>query len=311
MVRQIEWNIRLNGMHNARRGGIRYLVPVLVPIAVLSVPWRQLIRLIVSDDRYTHTLIAPIVSIVMMYLDRARIFNRAGRSIWAGTCVIASGILLRTFHGGMPGLDSGAYNLSVVTAGGITIVLGAFLACFGAGACQRAALALAFLLLTIPVPKPMMDAAIGVLQTGSAAISAILFRLIYLPVFRQGVTFALPGFDIEVAEQCSGIRSCVALCMATVVASHYLLRTWWRKMLLMLLTIPLAIFKNALRIVTIASLGLYISPEFLHGALHRYSGIPFSLVEVVILAPILIRWHRLEAHRRAKTRQLTSDSAQP
>src|SRR5581483_3010493 len=126
-------------------------------------------------------------------------------------------------------------------------------------------------------------------------------------VLRQGVRFALPGFDIEVAEQCSGIRSCVALCMASIVVSHCLLRTWWRKISLISLTIPVAIFKNALRIVTISSLGVYVSPEFLQGALHRYSGIPFSLIEVVILGPILIRWRRLDARRRVQATQGPSE----
>lgn len=272
----------------------RVLLPVLT--LVLSLPWKPLLSIAMSDDQYTYIVIAPILSIALIYVERARIFDLGDCSIWQGLPVMLGGLLLRSIQDLAPRLAASAYNLAILTAGAVTIGIGTFLACFGDRVFRRAAFPLACLFFTIPVPRPMMTPVIEAMQNGTAEISAILFRLVRLPAFRQGLTFSLPGFDIQIAEQCSGIRSCVVLCIASMLASHFVLRTWWRKTLLVAMTIPVAIFKNALRIVTISSLGAYVSPEFLHGALHRYSGIPFSLVEILILAPILIRWHSLDAH---------------
>jgi exosortase len=153
----------------------------------------------------------------------------------------------------------------------------------------------------IPVPAPLMKPVILALQEGSAALSAVLFKLEHVPAFRTGLTFSLPGFDIEIAPQCSGIRSSIALCIASTLAGHLFLRTGWRQLLLVLITVPLVVFKNAVRIVTISTLGVYVSRDFLYGTLHHYSGLPFSLVELAILMPLVVRWHRSEPRELQKT----------
>jgi exosortase/archaeosortase family protein len=61
-----------------------------------------------------------------------------------------------------------------------------------------------------------------------------------------------------------------------------------------LLTIPVVIFKNAVRIVTISSLGVYLDRGFLHGNLHKYGGLPFSLLAILILFLVLITLRKAE-----------------
>jgi exosortase/archaeosortase family protein len=60
-------------------------------------------------------------------------------------------------------------------------------------------------------------------------------------------------------------------------------------------------FKNAVRIVTIAWLGIHVNPNFFHGQLHRQGGLPFSLLAVALLGLLLWMLRRPFALSRAQT----------
>ena len=97
----------------------------------------------------------------------------------------------------------------------------------------------------------------------------------------------MPGVEIEVAEQCSGIHAGLALFIAGLLAQYFLLRGIWKKACFILCIVPIAIFKNAVRIVTISWLGIHVDPDFFQGALHRRGGLPFSLVAMAMMAALI------------------------
>jgi exosortase/archaeosortase family protein len=98
---------------------------------------------------------------------------------------------------------------------------------------------------------------------------------------------SIPGLDIEVAQECSSIRSSLLLVVTTMVFAHLFLRSWWRKALLIAVAIPLSVAKNGLRIFTIAELGTRVDPSFLTGRLHHQGGIVFFGVSVMAMGAVL------------------------
>jgi exosortase/archaeosortase family protein len=86
-----------------------------------------------------------------------------------------------------------------------------------------------------------------------------------------------------------------------MIAGHLFLQSNWRKAMFSLLTVPVVIFKNAVRIVTISCLGIYVDPGFLHGRLHRYGGLPFSLLSLAILAPLLFALQKKDSQPTIST----------
>ncbi len=89
-----------------------------------------------------------------------------------------------------------------------------------------------------------------------------LFKLFGVPVLWQHFKFVLPGVEIEIAKECSGIRSSLALFITSILAGYVFLQSNWRRVLFSLFTVPVVIFKNAVRIVTISCLGVYVDPVF-------------------------------------------------
>jgi exosortase len=231
---------------------------------------------------------------LLLYLDRRRIFTRASYSPLRSVPLIVVGAGLFCFAQTWPSAVNSNDRLSAVVLALILIWTGGFLLCYGMEAFLAAIFPLAFFLLMIPIPTFVLDKITLALQEGSAVMTYALYRLSGIPVLWQHFKFLLPGVEIQIAEECSGIRSSMALFITSILAGHVFLHSNWRRVFFSLLTIPVVVFKNAVRIVTISSLGVYVDPGFLHGKLHRYGGLPFSLVSLAILVPLLLRFQKGE-----------------
>jgi exosortase len=138
----------------------------------------------------------------------------------------------------------------------------------------------------VPVPGQFVESVIGFLQVQSANLSYRLFLLLGVPVLRDGFVLKVPGVNIEVAKECSGINSSIALLILMIIFAHETLHSNWRRVLLILLTIPLSILKNAIRIVTLTMLSIRVDPGFLTGRLHHEGGFVFFLITLGLVFPI-------------------------
>src|SRR5262249_18397392 len=99
---------------------------------------------------------------------------------------------------------------------------------------------------------------------------------------------------IEIAQECSGIRSTLILFLVALVLAHLFLRSGWSKCALMVLLLPVTIARNGLRIFVLSTLGMYVDPSFLTGRLHRNGGIVFFILAFVVLWGMIWLFQKLE-----------------
>jgi len=161
-------------------------------------------------------------------------------------------------------------------------------------AARAAMFPLAFLVFMVPMPAIAIDAATRFLKVGSTELVAGLFTLTGTPNFRQGFVFTLPEFVIEIADECSGIRSSIALLLTSLLVGHAFLRSPWGRLALVVVILPIALFKNAVRIVALSLLAIHVNPSFLTGQLHHEGGILFFLMALGLLLPIFLLVRRFE-----------------
>ncbi len=200
--------------------------------------------------------------------------------------------------------STGSKHLSAAILGLVIIWAGGFLTCYGVHAARAALFPLLFLLLMVPLPDAILSRIIDALQRGSVEISLLLFKAFGVPVLRQGVLLSVPGVTIEVAKECSSIRSSMALFITCLLAARFYLRSFWKQLFFVVLSLPLSLIKNGIRIATLTLLSIYVNPEFLHGDLHRDGGFVFFLLALLILWPVLVKLHRSEAHRVSKAHEI-------
>jgi exosortase len=279
---------------------------ILVACALLwSKPIAHLTAYSLHHESCSHILLVPFISAYLLYTERKRIFSSV-RSSWvvglplmfvAAFCYWRSATLSPT--------DNGNVSLSLAALSLVLVCMGSFVACYGLAASRAAVFPLLFLLFLVPLPDAVLSRTIHLLQQGSAELSFLLFKAAGVPVFRQGFVFTLPGVQIEVAQQCSGIRSSIALVITCLLAGHLFLRTGWRAAILVLVSLPLAIVKNAIRIVTLTVLSIYVNPGFLYGRLHRDGGFVFFLLALALLFPLFRALEKSEG-RTARSAEVGS-----
>jgi exosortase/archaeosortase family protein len=92
------------------------------------------------------------------------------------------------------------------------------------------------------------------------------------------------------------------------VLAQLLLRSPWRKALVIAVAVPLSVAKNGLRISTIAMLGTRVDPGFLNGKLHHDGGIVFFAIALGVIFFLLWILRRTEGE---VTRAAVPHSASP
>lgn len=259
----------------------------ILPIAVAWNLMHALVALAYNDDTFSHVPLIPLVTIFLIYVDRDLIFAKIESRWRSGVVILLPGAIIFTLACLNLWNFDPANQFSLLMFGLILIWTGAFLGFFGVHALRAASFPLWFLLFAVPIPGPILSRLVSFLQHASADATSGLFTLFRVPVLRQDLIFVLPGVSIRVAEECSGIRSTLALFITTVLAGHMFLRSRVRIAILCALVIPIAILKNGMRIAVLSCLSVYVNPGFLYGNLHRYGGIPFFVVGLVMLGVVL------------------------
>ena len=203
-----------------------FVVGFLTSLMVFRVPLQHVVSF--SDtSEYSYIPVVPFITAFLIFVRRSSIFKDAEPSPAIGSVILGGGIVI-TIVGNIVGVDS----ISRLTALGIVIAwCGLFVMCYGVQSARRATLPLALLLFMIPGPESVMNGLIGSMQRGSAVLSYYLFRAIGVPAIREGMAISLPRLTIDVAPECSGIRSSIGLLILTLASANLYLRHAYNKLL--------------------------------------------------------------------------------
>ena len=242
---------------------------MIVSLGVYWIPLKSLMSFSFHSSAFNYTGIVPVLSACLIYLERKRIFRKVQNGLGSGTTLVLIALGLAFWGTRHAGWLSAEGYLSLITLSLVAVWLGLFVMCYGTKAFRAAAFQMLFLLLMVPLPQSVTERVIFLLRTGSTQMAGFFFRLAGIPAFREGFKFSLPGIDIEVAEQCSGIRSGIAMLITSLLMGHLFLRSSWKKLCLVLAAIPVTIFKNGLRIVTISMLSVHPSLDSLTVLVHH------------------------------------------
>ncbi|HEU5409217.1 MAG TPA: exosortase/archaeosortase family protein [Nitrospira sp.] len=245
------------------------------------------------SEHYSHISLIPFLCLYLLYIRRAAIFTKVEWSPFLGSILMAVGgaVSLETKDPISGTLDS----CSSPILSFVMVCWGVFLLCYGIHALRAASFGLGLMVFMVPFPSVVLDAIVAFLQHSSSEATDLLFSVLGIPVFREGFVFSLSDFTIYVAEECSGIRSALALFITSLVASHLFLRSTWGKLGLMSIVVPLAIVKNAMRIVGLALLANYVDPSFItDSAVHRNGGIPIFALALAVLFSLVWLLRKVE-----------------
>lgn len=281
-------------------GGLAALAVLALVFLPVAQAWY---RVAMGDDLHSHVLLIPLVSLYLLVTKRDELAWNSRPSPLAGCAVLLAAAMIF----GWVLVVNPAWSSVDLTAlkvfSFVGFLWGLVLVFLGEKWLRSAIFAMAFLLFMIPLPDQAVLGLERFLMVASAWLSEVLFSMGGIPVFKSGQILELPGTVLEVAQECSGIRSSWVLLITSVLAANILLPTVPRQMVLIAAVLPLAIFRNAVRIFVIGWLCVNHGNEMIDSWIHRKGGPVFFAASLLPL--LLLAWWL----RKCNTKDLPRDPA--
>lgn len=228
---------------------------------------------------YSFGWIIPFVSLAAVWWRRADL-ARARRAVaWRGLGLV---VLALALH--FVGARVQQPRLSLI--GLVVLLFGIPFHLWGWGIARQLVFPCGYLVFCIPFN--FLDVLTFPLRMISTRLSVGLLNALGIAVERIGTAIYFPGrhsFGLEVADPCSGLRSLMAMMALAAGYGFFSQRTLSRKVTLFLLSIPIAIVANAIRITTIAIVARWLGEDTALKLYHDYSGyLIFGTAVVLVMA---------------------------
>ncbi|HTG43463.1 MAG TPA: exosortase/archaeosortase family protein [Verrucomicrobiae bacterium] len=270
------------GVVPRHRGLVRGLA--FLPVVCFSPFLADLAKFSWGSELFSHILLIPFIVGFLVWEKRSslpRPVPGASFSVFlslASGFVLLSAYLILKFNGAAL---TEADSLVLVTASFLLFEYAALAFRFGLPFLRVIAFPIAFLIFIVPFPEAVTNVLETASKYASAELYAWMMELSRATFFRDGLVFALPNLTIEVAQECSGIRSSFVLFLTSLLAGHMFLRNGRNKVLLAFLVFPLGILRNAFRIYVLSMLSVHWDPGVIHSPLHHRGGPIFFILSLI------------------------------
>ncbi len=225
---------------------------------------------------FSHGFLVPVFAAYLVWEKRAILLGTKIAPSWSGIAVMAFGLVVLLL--GVYGSELFLSRISLV------ILMAGLVLCFGGSQLlKELRFALLVFLLAIPIPAILFNQITFPLQLLASRLASDLLPLFAVPVLREGNVIVLPLMKLEVAEACSGIRSLMSLFTLAVFYGYFMEKSLWRRVALVLASIPIAIAANALRIFGTGLCVQYWDPDKAMGFFHEFSGWAIFMVSLACL----------------------------
>jgi exosortase len=249
---------------------------VLIGSLVAAAYYRVLAKLVTDwwqIPDFSHGFLVPIFAAYLVWAKRKTLLDTRLAPTWSGIVVVVLGLVILLL--GVFGAELFLSRISLV------ILLAGLVLCFGGWPLlKELRFVLLVLLLAIPIPAIIFNEITLPLQILASKLASALLPLFGVPVLREGNVIELPAMKLEVAEACSGIRSLMSLFTLAVFYGYFLEKSFLRRAVLALATIPIAIAANAVRILGAGLCVQYWDPDKATGFFHEFSGLVMFLVSL-------------------------------
>lgn len=226
-----------------------------------------------SNSYYSHSLLVPFVSAYFVWRERQHLSQIPKSPTSWGYVVLACACLM-VLVGDLLGFRIFAQ------AAIIPLSIGLSLSFLGARHVRRMWFPIAFLAFMIPLPESLTTGLTFQVKMLATEGAVRLAQAFYLPMIHDG-SFILFGEDrLLVGDVCSGMRSLIALVALGAIMSALSETRVWSRILILLISVPIAIVANVLRIFFLCVVANFWGSAVASGRVHDISG-PFIYVVAI------------------------------
>lgn len=266
-----------------------YLWVLLLLIGIGIVYWPIILPMVrdwAMDDNYSHGFLVPLIAGYLAFMRKDDLAVATVEPANAGFFLFFFGIVALLL--GWLGTEYFTMRSSLVI-----VIAGSVLFLLGWEIFKILLAPLCYLLLMVPIPYIIYDTAAFPLKLLVTKVSVLSMKLLGIVVWQEGNILMFPNITLEVADACSGLRSIMSL-LALGAAYAFVLHTKARdRVILILSTLPIAVFTNCLRVIATGILAQYFGSAAAEGFFHEFAGLfvfGAAVVMFVALGTSLKRW---------------------
>ncbi len=235
----------------------------------------------IGSDDYSHGMFVPLISLFLIWQSRHRIVAAGITGSWWGMALVVAGLLLY--------LVGELATLYVLQHLSLWIVLvGLVIGAIGIKAGRAITFPLFYLLTSIPLPTFLYAGLSSQLQLWSSALGVGCLQLVGVTAFREGNVIDLGPVQLQVVEACSGIRYLLPLTSLALLCAYLFKDRMWKRIVLVLSSIPISILVNGFRIGMIGVLVEWNGQGASEGFAHLFEGWVLFMASLGLL--ILEMW---------------------
>lgn len=230
-----------------------------------------------NNPDYSHGFLVPFLSAYFVWERWGALTTeeKPAPSFW-GIGLLAVGLFSLVV--GLIGAELYVQRMSL-----IVVISGLVLLVLGWKYLWLLSLPIGFLIFMIPLPVIVVNTIAFPLQLFAAQTATFCLFSLGIPVFREGNLIMLAHTTLEVAEACSGLRSLLSLLALGTVYGYFSQNVMWKRWLLVILSIPIAIIANAARVSGTGILAHYFGAEAAEGFYHTFEGWLVFVVAFILL----------------------------
>lgn len=240
-----------------------------IALALMTVAfWSGIDELTVRWDKqeeYSHGYMLPFISLYFIWQKRNIIIQSEFVPSWWGLSLILAALVVFVV-----GEVSALFILTQYSL--IVVLLGLALAIMGWPAIKPVLVPILLLVFAIPLPYFLEASLSANLQLLSSKLGVFLIRWCQIPVYLEGNVIDLGVYKLQVVEACSGLRYLFPLLSLGFICAYLFDAAFWKRLLLVLSTIPITILMNSFRIGMIGILVDNWGTEMAEGFLHDFEG---------------------------------------
>jgi exosortase D (VPLPA-CTERM-specific) len=129
-----------------------------------------------------------------------------------------------------------------------------------------------FILTMFPIPSFFNNRITLALKLASSKLGVMMMQAYGMSVYREGNIIDLGFTRLQVVDACSGLRYLYPLIVMGILLAYFYKARWWKKLLLVISTIPLTIATNSLRIALTGILSEIWGSKAVEGFFHDFEG---------------------------------------
>jgi EpsI family protein len=238
-----------------------------------------------NNEDFNYCYLVPAIVAYLIWDKRELLVQAPRQTSWAGFTLIVPGMVL--FWVGELG---GEYTLLYLSMW--LQVVGLCIVHFGIPKIRAILFAVLFSLTMFPLPAFINNKLSMQLKMISSRIGVDALQFLGVTAYREGNVIDLGFTRLQVVDACSGLRYLIPLIVLSIFLSYLSRDAWWKKVIVVLSSIPISILINGFRIASVGLLVPIFGPVVAEGFFHDFSGwIIFMISLGILLAELwVLNW---------------------